>query len=435
MLHIGVICPEGSSAAIKETIAEHELVYHFHFHIYTKLEEIPDIYENRCGTYDGVLCSGLLPYQYLLENTENILIPCDCINYYEAKFVLSYLLNFTLTCPHIPLNRVYLGFTNDASVLEILPPHLRPYVCSPENYSYETDLACCMGLWQEGKIDMVLTGMANLLDTFKEQNIPYIHVLPTHEIIKESIQRLAQTIVKTKQTQGYKSLGIIKLLYEQDPSPDESEYREITLYKHLVDIKQSLGCSIYIVRLTSRFELLISCNSLSALTEILQEITIQLNQKNEPAFRIGAGASNSFEGSRYLAETALQECTKYSANDAFLCTENGNISGPLSVEDRLTFNIFNDKVTLFSKEKGIDRGNISRILSLYEQDKDKPLSSELLSAYLNITVRSCNRIILQLLEAGLICVQEPPETKAGGKGRPTKYYKFIRNAMDKTFLE
>ena len=61
---------------------------------------------------------------------------------------------------------------------------------------------------------------------------------------------------------------------------------------------------------------------------------------------------------------------------------------------------------------------------LFQMDEDTIITAASLSQWLNITSRSCNRILQQLLDSGLIEEIEPQ--KQSGKGRPTRQYQFLR---------
>ena len=65
-------------------------------------------------------------------------------------------------------------------------------------------------------------------------------------------------------------------------------------------------------------------------------------------------------------------------------------------------------------------------------DKDTVMTAASLSQWLNITSRSCNRILQLLLDSGLIEEIEPQ--KQEGKGRPTRQYRFLKQNFIHTFF-
>ena len=65
-------------------------------------------------------------------------------------------------------------------------------------------------------------------------------------------------------------------------------------------------------------------------------------------------------------------------------------------------------------------------------DKDTIMTAASLSQWLNITSRSCNRILQQLLDSNLI--EEIESQKQEGKGRPTRQYRVCKNNFIRTFF-
>jgi response regulator of citrate/malate metabolism len=85
----------------------------------------------------------------------------------------------------------------------------------------------------------------------------------------------------------------------------------------------------------------------------------------------------------------------------------------------------------YSRQSGIDERNLLRIMGLFELDSSAMITSAGLSDWLNITVRSCNRILSQLLDSGLI--EELQPVKKEGRGRPVRQYQFHTDVCRKTF--
>ena len=65
-------------------------------------------------------------------------------------------------------------------------------------------------------------------------------------------------------------------------------------------------------------------------------------------------------------------------------------------------------------------------------DNDAVVTAASLSQLLNITSRSCNRILQQLLDSGLIEEIEP--LRQEGKGRPTRHYRFLKEQFIDAFF-
>lgn len=434
MLRISIISPKISMNVINKVIEKNKYNCTFFFYTYDHLEDILDIYEECHEKVDGIFFSGEYGFLYACQNIKNLNIPCKFITYSTID-ILSILLNFVMDYPEIPLNRVFIDFmlplNNYYGIKELIKKEHLPICNEVDVIDYDDLLQRLNELWVNDKIDMILTRSTNSLNRIQELGIPYIHIVPSENIISNAIEQALKKIGEFKDGSSPKIICIIKPKYNENSNMNEQEYIAITIYKALVDIKKELDKNINITQLTDRFELLFYDDEEELTLKNTKCIMSKLWQISKCDFNLGVGISSSFDNSRYLAETALRESVLYGLNDGFAAYENGNISGPLLETETLTYSIINSKIGYFAKENNIDVTNMSRIQGIYLKNKDEILNSDGLSKWLNITKRSCNRILLQLQKHKLIEEIEVLEGK--GKGRPQKYYKFIQANIEEAF--
>ena len=137
--------------------------------------------------------------------------------------------------------------------------------------------------------------------------------------------------------------------------------------------------------------------------------------------------------SHYQADLALQEAVKYGKNDGFVISgEDNALTGPLSLTRSLNYSYSNTRALDYSQKNGINESNLLKIVGLFQMDKDTVMTAASLSQWLNITSRSCNRILQQLLDSNLI--EEIESQKQEGKGRPTRQYRFCKGNFIRTFF-
>ena len=103
-----------------------------------------------------------------------------------------------------------------------------------------------------------------------------------------------------------------------------------------------------------------------------------------------------------------------------------------SLTRSLNYSYSNTKALDYSQSNGINESNLLKIVGLFQMDKDTIMTAASLSQWLNITSRSCNRILQQLLDSNLI--EEIESQKQEGKGRPTRQYRFCKNNFIRTFF-
>ena len=400
MISISIISPLKSMAVIDKAIEHNDFGCVFHRYVYENLEEIKDIYEQCKDISDVLFFSGELGYSYILTHVDDLKVPCTFISYTE-KTLLSILLNFVIHYPDVPLNRLYIDFltpVNDfMNLKKYLDPEHMPYCFENPVYNYETLKERAVKLWESKKIDMMFTRTTNQLEVLNKLVI------------------------------------LIKLVYPDNISSQDREYLEITLHKYLLDFRKEYAYDFSLHAVSNRFELDLDSDLYKSSFSRIQDLIAFLDQKGDLEFRLGAGFGKSLGESHYQADLALQEAVKYGKNDGFVISgEDNALTGPLSLTRSLNYSYSNTKALDYSQSNGINESNLLKIVGLFQMDKDTIMTAASLSQWLNITSRSCNRILQQLLDSNLI--EEIESQKQEGKGRPTRQYRFCKNNFIRTFF-
>lgn len=436
MINVSIISPQKSMDAINKALERQDFGCVFKNYVYTQLEEIKDIYEQCKDSCDVMFFSGELGYSYMLTHIDNIQVPCTFVSYAE-KDILSILLNFVIRYPHIPLSRIYIDFltpVNDfMNLKQYLSPNYMPYLFENPVYNYETLKERAEELWNAGKIDMILTRTTSQLEVLNKLQIPYIYFIPSEETIRDSIKNAIDTIRLKQKNQAGKLVILIKLIYPEYVSSQDRELLDITLHKYLLDFRKDYQYDFALHVGSHRFELSLDSDLYKTSFERIQDLIAFLDQTGELEFRLGAGFGKSLGESHYQAELALQEAVKYGKNDGFIIHGDESVlTGPLSLTRTLNYSYSNTKALAYSQANGINESNLLKIVGLFQMDKDTVMTAASLSQWLNITSRSCNRILQQLLDSNLIEEIEPQ--KQEGKGRPTRQYRFIKQKFIQTFF-
>lgn len=435
MITVSIISPKISLQAINKVIDHEDFGCIFHKYIYEQLEEIPEIYRKCKDHCDVIFCSGELGYHHLIQ-IKGMNTPCSFVSY-EEKHILSILLNFVIAHPEIPINRVYCDFLTPANqymnIEQYLPKGGMLYCFNTDIYTYDHLLTRAFELWSKQKIDVMLTRSTNLLYKYEELGIPYIHILPNSSMISESIHN-ALNGVKLLAAKELPRLHIIlRLLLPDHMTIEEKEYHEVTLYQSILEFRRAGHMSLSIRALADRLEL--SGDSVGYLKSLnlLQLLITYLAAKDSLEFRLGAGIGMSADDSHYHAELALQESIKYGKNDGFLSDgETSALTGPLTQQSSLTYSYLNQKVVSYSKKYGINESNLLKIAGLFQRNEEEVIMAPELALLLNITPRSCNRILQQLGDSAIIEEIEP--LKSAKKGRPVRRYRFNKERCEAIFF-
>ena len=296
MISISIISPLKSMAVIDKAIEHNDFGCVFHKYVYESLEEIKDIYDQCKDISDVLFFSGELGYSYILTHVDDLKVPCTFISYTE-KTLLSILLNFVIHYPDVPLNRLYIDFltpVNDfMNLKKYLDPEHMPYCFENPVYNYETLKERAVELWKEKKIDMMFTRTTNQLEVLNKLQIPYIHFLPTEEMVRDSIRHAVNSIRLKQKSQLNKLVILIKLVYPDNISSQDREYLEITLHKYLLDFRKEYNYDFAIHAVSNRFELALDSDLYKSSFIRIQDLIAFLDQKGDLEFRLGVGFGKS----------------------------------------------------------------------------------------------------------------------------------------------
>lgn len=436
MITISIVSPQKSMDVIGRAITQQNFGCIFHKYIYNHLEEIPGIYEQCKDICDVIFFSGEPAYSYMLSHVSDIQVPCTQISYRE-KHILSILLNFVIRYPHIPLSRVYIDFltpvNNFMNLKNYLTPPYMPYLFENPVYNYQTLQERAEELWYSNKIDIMLTMTTNQIEVLNRLKIPYIHILPSEDMVRDSLQSAVNSIRLKQKNQAGKLVALIKLIYPEQITSQDREYFEVTLHKHLLDFRKEYQHDFTIHLVSNRIELTADSDLYKNSYEWLRSLIAFLDEKDNLEFRMGAGIGKTIGDSHYQAEAALQEAIKFGKNDGFIIHGDDNVlTGPLSLTKTLNYSYSNIKALEFSQKNGINESNLLKIVGLFQMDKDTIITAASLSQWLGITSRSCNRILQLLVDSELIEEIEPQKQER--KGRPTRQYRFLKQNFIHTFF-
>lgn len=426
MISVAIISPEKSLIPINRVIEKHDFGCTFQKYIYQQLSDIDAIYNACKDTCDIIFFSGEFGYHYIKNHIPNISVPC-AFTAYNSRNVLSILLNFHMSHPEIPLNRVFVDFLTPLNgfmdIYRYIKPEYMPYMYESTVYDYKHITAYTRKLLDAGKIDMVLTRCINSLNVLDHLGIPYQAVFPTELMIQDSMETAINQLRLQRTELAESLIMIIRLPSDGDASAEEREYREATLHKLLVDFRRDSQMAFSIKSGFDRFELTSKVTEKSESIAKLQSFVSYLQEQLSFPFRLGAGLYHSDDMSHLYAETALQESLRYGGNDGFLVSgEHSALTGPLSAAHLVTFSYSNERATAFARRSGISESNLLKLVGLFELDEHAELTAVSVGKLLNITPRSANRILQQFLEAHLI--YEVPPAAPTKKGRPVRSYRF-----------
>lgn len=437
MITVAIVSPSRSLEPINKVIQEHDFACAFHKYIYNELSDIDWIYADCKDSCDVIFFSGELGYHYIKNRFPDIQVPCT-FTAYGPKDILSILLNFKLEHPHIPLNRVFVDFltplNNFMDMHRYIKAEYMPYFFEADIYDYAHITQRTQQLWEEGKIDVVISRSINNLRRLEELNIPYLAVFPSETMIQESIETALKDLRLNQIEPQEHVVAMIRLPFGESCPQEEREYRKATLYKFLVDYRRERERSFSISIGTNQFELATLQPAQSVSPHDMRDLILRLQSRLDFPFRVGIGLHSNEDRCHYLAERALLEATRHGANDGFFVSgDEETLTGPLSSAAFPSYSYTNKKATALSHKIGISESNLLKLAGLFRSDPDALLTAASISRLLNITPRSASRILLKLQSQGLVAPSINLHPKAH-KGRPIHCFQFLPEAFRSALL-
>lgn len=437
MIVVAIVSPYRFQDSVNKALFGHDFDCEFRTFVYDQVTDIDRICVQCRDTCSVILFTGELGYHYMCTRYPDFPIPA-VFTIYGVADVLSILLSFHIRHPEIPLSRVYLDFLTPQNdymrIQDYLPPEQLPQCFKNGNYDYTTITGQASQLWQERKIDFVISRSINNLHAWQQLGIPYEAVYPTERMIRQSIEEAVDREL-LKNIEDYSTVtAVVFIPANADETQADKEYRQATLYKFLVDLRRLHGVEYSIQQGYDRFICRCSMENGAAKALNFQKILQMFQRELEFNFSIGIGIHANEQSSLYHAEQALLESVRYGSREGFLVSGEPEVmTGPLSREQAVRYSYQDANVTRFARKLGIGNANLLRLVGMYRSDPKVVLTAAILEPLLGVTTRSTRRILQKLYDMGIITPAS--DLSEGRRGRPVHRYTFVPEALERALSE
>lgn len=409
-------------------------------YIYDTIEESPALVQ-RVTDADVLLFTGTLPYMVSKKVIEEKKIPAVFIPIDE------YMVSLTVfkVIHHLKCTNFSLDVTDTVNMHDIfdeisLNTH-EIYLKDLSNiYDEEGKLnndeiiQFHERLWHTGKIEMAVTCISSVYTALKNKNIPVIRMMHPKKTIMDTLRRAmmfgelelskrAQIVVGIVSIDNYQALVTDKGSYL-------SENSSLVLHQLLLDFSAEIHASIqrvgkneFIIYSTKGpFELI--TNQYRGLP-VLNKIKKLLNMKVNIGFGFGLTTKDAENNAQIALKHSAENRNKYCA---YIVNADQRLLGPLTSNTIGAINhegywSQNDFLLLISEKSGINIQNVRKIVEFHRMTSFKPFSATQLAEYMQISRRSAERYIKNLLNAKLAYIIG--EEQLTQRGRPSSLYQLI----------
>lgn len=398
----------------------------FHYYTYTDFEELYLLLEQHLNAGDGALFSGQIPYFFAQTHFKDTAVPMLYFDISERDFYRA--LTELFYEKKIAMNRIAIDFCYEENgYLGIHEWSLgkKPYLFSQTMNDFASmDIIEKAAEWhiqlhKENKIDLSFTRIAEMRERLARDNLPFIAFYPS----PYAMQLTLDNLVNQLQLKQNKVVVVHILIPIDKANIDELEYRQIALYKAILDFKQLHTNSFIVHREVSSIEIITTYKYFLTTTSNYTHCHLVdfLDDKLSFPVKIGWGVGNSLFESQEFAKKAATLCSSKETQGYII--ENGREIGPLLYGTLLQFDDEKQqRLKNLSATYDIPLLQLQKIEVMLEKLTTPIISGELLSTHLGVTVRSANRILKHLHEKNL--ADELPSITSTTRGRPKKYYQI-----------
>ncbi|SOC44525.1 helix-turn-helix domain-containing protein [Ureibacillus acetophenoni] len=404
-----------------------------HILMYDNLTHLEELFIENIKNMDGYIFSAQIPYLHIQRNFKEHLpeIPCTYFDISVQDFYYK-LAEIHYKYPDFSIKHSMIDFlykeNNYLNLKEIIPPEDFPYTLgeSIESFGhpnpYELIYEAHAKLWEEKRIRFSLTRLSSLYTFFEDEHITPILVHPTIDSMKTTILELVHGIELEDLTNNQVVAGYLEFsVSHHDPS--EIEYRQIALYKSILDFNRQRGTSLITSRNAIHYELITNYSEFLTITNNQEICSLAEFLKENLTFKvkIGWGIGKTLQDARIQAEKASTYCTG-SLTESYILTKDNELLGPLDGHSSISINYSdNDKLEEIAKDTNISILHLQKIYGIIYKLKISALTAEELSIHLSVTVRTASRILKRLEDCGYA---SSTNVVTQGKGRPQKLYEL-----------
>ena len=395
--------------------------------IYLPYEDMPGsvlLYQQNAASVDGFLFSGFFPYHYITHRIGILQKPGVCIavthrDYYRTFLQILYQnrgLDIRRVCMEKPeLEIPWAALFGDANHVPVFCPEPE----SREEIFSDEFIAGLQEFYTEAyrsrKADYIITRMTNMTRELQKNNIPCMGLYPSPDSIREAAEKLLNSL---KTMQANDRLPVACLVAAQEHRQETAE---------LLDrFNLENGGAMVVREQPGRFEIISTNLFLRQITRKYTQSLLgsYLEAQLEESCRIGCGIGVNVVQAEQNAVTALNEAMRSKEGGTFIVTETGILRGPLGRCDNETLSIKPDQHAVrLARLIGTSATTAQKLLHFVQQQEVVIVSRNDLVSFLNITPRTANRLLNNMVKAG--CARLVNTGQTASAGRPIHHYELV----------
>ncbi|KZR56815.1 hypothetical protein [Pseudobacillus badius] len=385
-------------------------------YIYERPEEAAELikYLKPC---DAVFFSGALPYYFSKDLHESLPIPSHYLEQDETAVATSLLA--VISQKNLSLERISIDLTEYVFIKNVLadigvkrePIHVIDYADKlPNKFDINDIVHFHYSRFKSGKIDLALTSIHAVYNRLRELGVPAQRMV---DPIKSLVRGLQDTKAQAELVKSHSATIAAGYISLKQPEEAQTLYLEAFAREMNASIQQSAESAFSLY--STRGDIEIVMNS-----DAFHEFLLKWEEPVAVGFGYGFTAAEASQNAKIARSFALQHDHE---SCGYILTEEKELLGPFPKEKK-TQRLKNDHPELLriAKETKMSPANLSKIIQFSKSRQSVQFTAADLSAYLQVTRRSTERILKKLVDHGFAKVVGEEMTYQ--QGRPRSIYEL-----------
>ncbi len=402
---------------------------------YNRYIEVPELMDQYQGKADAVLFAGKTPFKYY-EKTRNDFVLCDYLprhetTLYRVLLEITYFLKYDISRLSVDTfdkkmtKRLYkeigVEFRDENMYFaeqKYLEECYTDFIIEFHKSNFNNNKVCCC-----------ITGLEEAYYILKKEGLPVVLATPSEDVMLQGIQSTMMRCIAQKNSENQIVVVTIKLNIPSEYSlmkDDEYAYlsQRIKVLDKLYHFSSRIdgvlieqGRSEFMIFTTKKIIELETKNYRDIyLLDLLKEVSV-INTY------IGIGYGKTANEAKFNSYESIKLAQRHGNQTAYVVFENSQILGPLEpISPKKKEDNFDERFYQIAKETGLSANTVYTIFSNITKEGKTEYTSKELADICRVSIRTMDRIILRLTDAGYC--QVVGEKLMSKYGRPSRILRF-----------
>lgn len=429
MYKVAVVGPAVSVERILSVAQDFTSQLTFQPFIYETAIETIEIVKEQHPHFDFFLFSGPIPYDLakrtIHDHSKLFYIHLLETGFYKALLDLTH--HVQKPIEHLSIDIVDTSNVVDISLDQLKIPVETIYVKEFDaSINYRLLFEHHARLWEDGKIEGVLTCYPEVMALLNEKGIPTEWIsttkLATRQVLEVIEQTAAISYFKGAQI-GVCFIDVDTKIYDQT-IPQLSydiQFATLKMNEELLRLSREMNGSFFSFH-DGNYMIFSSRGEIMHTMPLLHETVERLERAWNRSIHAGIGFGDSALRAEMHARRAVQQSSELKNEIVILDNDGERIyawsdgHSPPSISN-------NEEILNRLKEEGINLLTYERVHELIRRKKWTTFTAKDVAVELNMSNRNAQRLLLALTKASLL--EQSGEEKSVSKGRPSKLYRLI----------